>query len=102
MGGRGRLEIRTGRRQIERGSGRGRCRASFPRPRNPPERECGRRRRDDERRCDHEPERAAPDVVRALVGAGADVIEVRAEQSSLEQVYFEVMGVRPGAGGEAT
>jgi ABC-2 type transport system ATP-binding protein len=49
-----------------------------------------------------DPEGAAPSVVRALVGAGADVVEVRVEQTSLEQVYFEVMGVRPGAGGEAT
>jgi ABC-2 type transport system ATP-binding protein len=49
-----------------------------------------------------EPEAVAPAVVRALVATGADVVEVRAEQTSLEQVYFDVMGVRPGAGGEAT
>jgi ABC-2 type transport system ATP-binding protein len=49
-----------------------------------------------------DPERMAPDVVRALVGAGADIVEVHIDQTSLEQVYFEVMGVRPSAGGEAT
>jgi hypothetical protein len=46
-----------------------------------------------------DPESIAPAVVRALVEAGGDVVEVRAEQSSLEQIYFEVMGVRPGADG---
>ena len=44
-----------------------------------------------------EPEVIAPDVVRALVASGADVIEVRPERASLERVYFEVMGVTPGA-----
>jgi hypothetical protein len=39
---------------------------------------------------------AAPAVVRALVEGGAGVVEVRAERTSLEQIYFEVMGVRPG------
>jgi ABC-2 type transport system ATP-binding protein len=49
-----------------------------------------------------DPGAVAPSVVRALVGAGADVVEVRIERISLEQIYFDVMGVRPGAGGEAT
>jgi hypothetical protein len=49
-----------------------------------------------------DPEAVAPAVVRALVGMGVDVVEVRAERSSLEQIYFDVMGVRPSAGGEAT
>lgn len=49
-----------------------------------------------------EPAAIAPSVVRALVGAGCDVVEVRVERTSLEQIYFDVMGVRPGAGGEAT
>jgi ABC-2 type transport system ATP-binding protein len=49
-----------------------------------------------------DPEALAPHVVRALVGAGIDVVEVRVERMSLEQIYFDVMGVRPGAGGEAT
>ncbi|MFP5341387.1 MAG: ABC transporter ATP-binding protein [Candidatus Limnocylindria bacterium] len=49
-----------------------------------------------------EPAAVAPGVVRALVGAGADVVEVRVEQHTLESIYFEVMGVRPGAGGTAT
>jgi ABC-2 type transport system ATP-binding protein len=44
----------------------------------------------------------APSVVRALVEAGAEIMEVRAAVTSLEDIYFEVMGVRPGAGGEAT
>lgn len=48
-----------------------------------------------------EPAAVAPSVVRALVGAGADVVEVRIEQLSLEAIYFEIMGVRPGSGGEA-
>jgi ABC-2 type transport system ATP-binding protein len=43
-------------------------------------------------------ERDAPIVVRAIVGAGGGVVEVRPEVGTLEQVYFEVMGVRPGAG----
>jgi hypothetical protein len=43
-----------------------------------------------------------PTVVRALVESGAGILEVRREAATLEQVYFEVMGVRPGAGGEAT
>ena len=48
-----------------------------------------------------DPESVAPAVVRAIVGAGGDIVEVHVERTSLEQVYFEVMGVRPGAGGEA-
>jgi ABC-2 type transport system ATP-binding protein len=49
-----------------------------------------------------DPESIAPAIVRRLVEVGADVVEVRAERVSLEQIYFDVMGVRPGAGGEAT
>jgi ABC-2 type transport system ATP-binding protein len=49
-----------------------------------------------------DPAVTAPSVVRTLVAAGADVVEVRIERTSLEQIYFDVMGVRPGAGGEAT
>ncbi len=48
-----------------------------------------------------DPAAVAPAVVRALVAAGADVVEVRVERTSLERIYFEVMGVRPGADGEA-
>ncbi len=48
-----------------------------------------------------DPAAVAPSVVRALVGAGAEVVEVRIEQLSLEAIYFEIMGVRPGSGGEA-
>jgi ABC-2 type transport system ATP-binding protein len=44
-----------------------------------------------------EPETVAPAVVRALVANGADIVEVRPEQASLERVYFEIMGVTPGA-----
>jgi ABC-2 type transport system ATP-binding protein len=49
-----------------------------------------------------DPESIAPAIVRALVEAGADVVEVRVERTTLEQIYFDVMGVRPGVGGEAT
>jgi hypothetical protein len=48
-----------------------------------------------------DPAAVAPDVVRALVAADAAIVEVRAIVTSLEDIYFEVMGVRPGAGGEA-
>jgi ABC-2 type transport system ATP-binding protein len=46
-----------------------------------------------------DPDTAAPAVVRALVAAGGDVVEVRIERTSLEQIYFDVMGVKPGADG---
>jgi ABC-2 type transport system ATP-binding protein len=46
-----------------------------------------------------DPESAAPAVVRALVAAGSEIVEVRIERTSLEQIYFDVMGVRPGADG---
>ena len=46
-----------------------------------------------------DPESVAPAAVRALVGAGGDVVEVSIEHTSLEQIYFDVMGVRPGADG---
>ncbi len=46
-----------------------------------------------------DPESVAPDVVRALVANGADVVEVRAERPSLERIYFEIMGVTPGTDG---
>jgi ABC-2 type transport system ATP-binding protein len=50
-----------------------------------------------------DPESVAPAVVRALVAAGGEIVEVRIERTSLEQIYFDVMGVRPGADGiEAT
>lgn len=38
-----------------------------------------------------------PAVVRALVEAGAEITEVRPRAATLEDVYFEVMGVRPTA-----
>ena len=44
-----------------------------------------------------QPEAVAPAVVRALVGNGADIVELRPEEVTLERVYFEVMGVTPGA-----
>jgi ABC-2 type transport system ATP-binding protein len=47
----------------------------------------------------HDPESLAPAVVRALVAAGADVVELRPERPTLERVYFDVMGVTPGADG---
>ena len=48
-----------------------------------------------------DPAGITPELVRALAVAGAPILEVRPAASSLESVYFEVMGVRPGAGGEA-
>jgi ABC-2 type transport system ATP-binding protein len=47
-----------------------------------------------------EPEAVAPAVVRAVVAAGGDVIEVRVERTSLEQIYFDVMGIRPTGDGD--
>ena len=44
-----------------------------------------------------EPDAIAPAVVRAVVAGGGDVIEVRVERTSLEQIYFDVMGIRPAA-----
>jgi hypothetical protein len=41
----------------------------------------------------------APAIVRALVASGADLVELRPERTSLENIYFEVMGVTPGADG---
>jgi ABC-2 type transport system ATP-binding protein len=38
-----------------------------------------------------DPERAAPDVTRALVGAGADVLSVGEARHSLEDVYLELI-----------
>jgi ABC-2 type transport system ATP-binding protein len=46
-----------------------------------------------------DPEAIAPEVVRALVASGADVVELHPERTSLERIYFEVMGVTPGADG---
>jgi hypothetical protein len=34
-------------------------------------------------------------LIRALVAAGADILEVREREATLEQAYFEVMGVQP-------
>ncbi len=42
-----------------------------------------------------EPAGVTPSLIRALVGAGADILEVRERATTLEQAYFEVMGVRP-------
>ena len=38
-----------------------------------------------------DPERAAPDVTRALVGAGADVLSIGEARHSLEDVYLELI-----------
>lgn len=43
----------------------------------------------------------APGVVRTLVAGGADIVEVRPERTSLEDIYFEIMGVRPEPDGAA-
>ena len=42
-----------------------------------------------------DPRAVTPGLVRALVETGADIVEVRERATSLEQIYFEVMGVRP-------
>jgi hypothetical protein len=42
-----------------------------------------------------EPSAVTPAVIRALVAAGADILEVRERAATLEQAYFEVMGVQP-------
>ncbi len=39
-----------------------------------------------------------PDVVRTLVAAGAGIVEVRPRSATLEDVYFQVMGVQPENG----
>jgi ABC-2 type transport system ATP-binding protein len=43
--------------------------------------------------------RDTPDLVRLLATSKVDVLGVTASAASLESVYFEVMGVRPGANG---
>jgi hypothetical protein len=40
-----------------------------------------------------EPAGVTPSLIRALVAAGADILEVRERATTLEQAYFEVMGV---------
>jgi ABC-2 type transport system ATP-binding protein len=45
-----------------------------------------------------EPATVTPAIVRALVVAGAEIVEVRERATTLEQVYFDVMGVRPDHG----
>ena len=45
-----------------------------------------------------DPAAITPALVRTLVAAGADIIEVRERATTLEEVYFEVMGVRPDHG----
>jgi len=49
-----------------------------------------------------DPARITPALVRALAAAGASILEVRPAVYSLESIYFEIMGVQPGAGGEAS
>ncbi len=48
-----------------------------------------------------EPAHVTPALIRALVAAGAEILEVKPAATSLESVYFEVMGVQPGSNGEA-
>jgi ABC-2 type transport system ATP-binding protein len=42
-----------------------------------------------------DPTAMTPALIRALVAAGADILEVHERATTLEQAYFEVMGVRP-------
>ena len=44
-----------------------------------------------------DPRAVTPALVRALVATGTDIVGVRERATSLEQIYFEVMGVRPDA-----
>jgi ABC-2 type transport system ATP-binding protein len=46
-------------------------------------------------------DRDTPRLVQALAAAGAAILEVRRQEATLEDVYFEVMGVRATAEGEA-
>jgi glycine/D-amino acid oxidase-like deaminating enzyme len=45
-----------------------------------------------------DPATVTPSLVRTLVAAGADIVEVRERATTLEEIYFEVMGVRPDHG----
>ena len=45
-----------------------------------------------------DPAAITPDLVRSLVAAGADIVAVHEHATTLEEVYFEVMGVRPDQG----
>jgi len=47
-----------------------------------------------------DPAAVAPEVVRALVAGGVDVVEVTVARTSLEDIYFQVMGARPSSDGE--
>jgi len=42
-----------------------------------------------------DPKAVTPALVRALVAAGSDIVDVRERATSLEQIYFEIMGVQP-------
>ncbi len=42
-----------------------------------------------------DPAAVTPALVRALVAAGAAIVSVHERATTLEQVYFDVMGVRP-------
>jgi len=42
-----------------------------------------------------DPAAVTPGLVRALVAGGAAILSVHERATTLEQVYFEVMGVRP-------
>jgi ABC-2 type transport system ATP-binding protein len=42
-----------------------------------------------------DPALVTPSLIRALVAAGADILAVHERASTLEEAYFEVMGVRP-------
>jgi hypothetical protein len=46
-----------------------------------------------------DPSVVTPSLVRALVAAGAGIISVHERATTLEQVYFDVMGVRPDRDG---
>ena len=48
-----------------------------------------------------DPAVVTPGLVRALVLAGAEIAEVHERASTLEDVYFDVMGVHPDGSGEA-
>ncbi len=47
-----------------------------------------------------DPDRDTPIVVRTIVEGGGEIVAVRERAATLEEAYFEVMGVRPGATGD--
>jgi ABC-2 type transport system ATP-binding protein len=47
----------------------------------------------------NDPEAAAPEIARAVVRNGGDLLTLTAETASLESVYFDVLGIPPTSNG---